>query len=130
MFLARQYLPIALIGLVAVALTSCEALAPITQPEEEDPGETPPNSVSLSWQAPTLNADGTPLGDLASFNIYYGSVSPLSDATATVVNVGNVTTYTVRDLQPGVYYFAVSAVDQNGNASSLSDEVRTEISAQ
>ncbi|MFQ5610302.1 MAG: putative Ig domain-containing protein, partial [Woeseiaceae bacterium] len=29
-------------------------------------------SVTVSWTAPTLNADGTPLVDLAGYRIYYG----------------------------------------------------------
>ena len=127
MFHPRRIILVAVIGLAAVAFASCETLDPLFQPEEEE--EANP-SVSLAWQAPTSNADGTPLGDLAGFRVYYGSVSPLTVDNATTVDVGNVTTFTVNDLQPGVYYFAVAAVDQNGNASSLSEEVSAEVTVQ
>ncbi len=128
MFHSRPFVRASIIGLAVVALASCEALEPLFQPEEPEEGAE--SSVSLSWQAPTSNADGTPLGDLAGFRIYYGTDSPLTADNATVVDLGDVTSYTVSNLQPGVYYFAVSAVDLNGNASSLSDEVSAEITVQ
>ena len=30
------------------------------------------NKTTLSWTAPTTNADGTPLKDLHGYNVYYG----------------------------------------------------------
>src|SRR5689334_159450 len=33
-------------------------------------------SVSLTWNAPTTNADGSPLTDLSSYRIYLGTSSP------------------------------------------------------
>ena len=128
MFVSRPFVRVSIIGLAVVALASCEALEPLFQPDEPEEGAG--SSVSLSWQAPTVNADGTPLGDLAGFRIYYGTASPLTVENATVVDLGDVTSYTASNLQPGVYYFAVSAVDQNGNASSLSEEVSAEIIVQ
>ncbi len=125
---SRRIFSVAVISLAFVALASCEALEPLFQPEEPEEGAE--SSVSLSWQAPTINADGTPLGDLAGFHMYYGTASPLTVGNATVVDLGDVTSYTVSNLQPGVYYFAVLAVDQNGNASSLSEEVSAEIIVQ
>ena len=33
-------------------------------------------SLSLSWNAPTTNADGTPLIDLAGYHVYLGTSPP------------------------------------------------------
>ena len=77
--------------------------------------------VTLSWDAPTTNADGTPLTDLAGYKIYYGTSS---HAYSTAIDVGNVTKHMVSNLENGVvYYFAVTAYDTSGNESNFSNEV-------
>jgi hypothetical protein len=79
------------------------------------------NQVDTSWEAPTVNADGTPLTDLAGYNLYYWQPSWLAPI---VINVGNQTTYTLSDLEAGqTYNFAVSAYDTSGNESIQSQEV-------
>ena len=86
-------------------------------------------SVSLTWNAPTTNADGTPLTDLAGYRIYLGTASPTcpggsfhtvaspttrpasgQTVSASVAALGVGTTYLVR----------VTAVDINGNESACS----------
>jgi len=74
-------------------------------------------SVTLAWDAPITNVDGSPLTDLAGYKIYYGT-SPGNFTTEK--NIGNVTTYTVPDLAYGTYYFAVKAYDTGGNHSEYS----------
>ena len=77
--------------------------------------------ATLAWDAPTTNADGTPLTDLAGFKIYYGASSGNYSQN---INVGNVTTYTVDNLTEGLtYYFATTAYDTAGNESKYSNEV-------
>ena len=78
-------------------------------------------STTLSWDAPTINADGTPLIDLAGYKVYYGTSTGNYSQN---INVGNVTTYTVNNLTEGVtYYFATAAYDTVGNESEHSNEV-------
>ena len=98
-------------------------------------GESPGGSVgsgqgkaNLSWEAPTTNADGSTLTDLASYRIYYGTTSPLSKTNSQGLDVGNTTTYTLSGLDIGIFYFAASAMDFRGNESNLSNEVSKEIS--
>ena len=93
-----------------------------------DPTDVDPvDSVTLTWNAPATSLDGTQLADLAGYRIRYGPSSPLTPDNATTIDVGNVTTYTVRDLQPGTVHFAVLAVDRRGNLGPVSGEVSTEI---
>jgi hypothetical protein len=92
-----------------------------------DDSELASASVTLAWDAPMTNADGTPLTDLAGYRIRYGQSSPLTSENSTFIDVGNVTSHAIAGLQPGTYFFAVSAVDVNGNVSSLSEEVGSEI---
>jgi hypothetical protein len=78
------------------------------------------NTATLTWDAPTTNADGTPLTDLAGYKIYYGTTS---GNYTEVMDVGNVITYKVEGLQPGTYYFAVTAYDNLRNESGYLNEV-------
>ncbi|MEI9476673.1 MAG: fibronectin type III domain-containing protein [Deltaproteobacteria bacterium] len=59
--------------------------------------------------------------DLAGYGVYYGTASRTYGAP---INVGNVTSYTLTGLTPGVrYYFAVTAYDTGYNESGFSNEV-------
>lgn len=77
--------------------------------------------VSLAWDAPTNNIEGTPLTDVAGYRIYHGYQSgKYSDFT----NVVNVTTARVTNLQLGLTnYFAVTALNREGNESDYSREL-------
>ena len=83
------------------------------------------NFATLTWDPPTTNTDGTSLTDLAGYKVYYGTTS--GNYTAST-DVGNVTTYTVSDLPPQVYYFAITAYDTVGNESDYSNEAYKTIS--
>ncbi len=107
-----------LLALVGLGIAACD----LTGPDAA-------GTVTLAWEAPTTNADGSPLNDLAGYQIVYSVSTPLNPANGTVVDVGNVTTHTLTDLQPGTYYIAVTAIDVSGNVSGLSDEISTEVMA-
>jgi hypothetical protein len=78
-------------------------------------------SVTLSWQAPAENVDGTPLTDLAGYEIYYGQES--RNYYDSVYVDGRSTTSKTLQLPPGSYYFAMTAWDVEGNESAYSNEV-------
>jgi len=77
------------------------------------------NSATLSWEAPTTNADETPLTDLAGYKVYYGTSS--GDYTVSV-DVGNITGAIISSLETGTWCFAVTAYDTSGNESDYSEE--------
>jgi hypothetical protein len=86
----------------------------------------PQSNVTLSWQAPTQNADGSALVDLKGYKVHYGSESKSYSDTIQVSNAG-ITTYVVENLNAGKYYFAVTAYNSAGQESSLSPEVSTQV---
>jgi Putative Ig domain len=86
----------------------------------------PQGGVTLSWQAPTQNADGSPLVDLKGYKVHYGTTSKSYSDTIQVANAG-LTTYVVDNLSAGKYYFAVTAYNSGGEESSLSPEVSTQV---
>jgi hypothetical protein len=79
-------------------------------------------SALLSWTPPTQRADGTAIGNLMGYKIYYGT-SP--DALTTVVTVENagVASYEIDNIPPSTYYFAVTAVDTDRLESAFSNIV-------
>ena len=79
-----------------------------------------PESATLSWVAPTTNADGTPLTDLAGFKLYYREASSTSWSP---INVGNQTNFTVTGLYNRTYHFTVTAYNSFGFESEFSDEI-------
>ncbi len=80
----------------------------------------------LAWSSAALAADiilawdANTEADLAGYKIYYGSGSR---AYGSAIVVGKVTTYTVRNLLPGTYYFSVTALNTAGLESAYSNEV-------
>lgn len=85
-------------------------------------GEGSSASVTLYWEAPTTNVDGTELNDLAGFKIYYGIISGEYTEVTDIKNP-NAIEYMIEHLPPGTYYFAATAYDIYGNESSYSNEV-------
>ena len=78
--------------------------------------------MTLNWQPPTENVDGSALTDLAGYTIHYGTAAGTYTQTISLSNPG-LATYVVSSLAPGTYYFAVAAVNSSGTESPLSSEV-------
>lgn len=79
------------------------------------------DSLILSWQTPTENVDGTALTDLAGFKLYYGTSSGSYSDSLNIAGPST-TSYTLT-LPSGEYYFAMTALDDDGNESGYSNEV-------
>jgi len=84
-------------------------------------------NVSLSWEAPTENTDGSVLLNLGGYVIHYGSASKTYTSTITISNPG-LTSYVVEDLPPGTYYFSMTTTTTSGEQSSPSAEASMTIS--
>ncbi len=83
--------------------------------------QTALGSVSLTWTAPTQNEDGSPLTDLAGYEIHYGTTSQEYSHTIRIDTPG-INTYVVENLVPKTYYFAATAFNGSGVSSSYSGE--------
>jgi hypothetical protein len=86
------------------------------------PAPTTSTNVTLAWEPPTQNSDGSTLTDLVGYKIHYGTASQNYTATMALDNAG-LTRYVVDSLPAGKYYFAVAAYNSKGIESGLSDEV-------
>ena len=80
-------------------------------------------SVTLNWQPPDENADGSLLTDLSGYNIYVGTSSSSYEYREVRLDNPGLTAYVVENLEPGTYYFAATAFNSSGVESSFSDEI-------
>jgi len=85
--------------------------------------------LDASWTAPTTNADGSPLTDLASYRLYYGTTNPpcpdgpfltVASATARPAPHQSVSARLTGLTVGQLYYVAVTAVNSRGVASACS----------
>lgn len=83
-------------------------------------------SLSLSWEPPTENTDGSALTNLKGYKIHYGNSSGSYDQTVTIDNAG-ISSYVLENLAAGTYYIAISAVTTSGAESDLSGEAHKAI---
>jgi len=71
--------------------------------------------LTLKWDPPATNEDGSPLTNLEGYHIYYGTAS---DHLIESVNAGPSTSYTITPSGPGTWYFAVTAYTSSGITES------------
>jgi hypothetical protein len=95
---------------------------PGTTSTGSSPSTKSSDSVTINWTPPTENTNGSPLTNLAGYNIHYGTSSASLTKTISISNPG-IATYVVSNLTPGKYYFAVAAVNSTGTESPLSAQV-------
>ena len=110
----------------AFALLTASACAPDAPDSGAPTHPTDRYSVTLEWDAPTVDAVGRPLDDLAGYRLYY-SPDAGTQSDAEMVDVGAGTRYTVTGLEAGSYLFAVTALDIDGNESDFSDPLPVEV---
>jgi hypothetical protein len=82
------------------------------------PVGTADGSVKIAWDAP-INSDGTPLSNIAGYNVHYGTSSRNYDKK---VDTGTLQNCTITGLTPGTYYMSVTCYDASGNESAFSNE--------
>ncbi len=76
-------------------------------------------SLTLYWTAPSVNADGSGLTDLAGYHIYYGKSSSQLSTVISVEGAG-ITSQVLNKLPQGTWYFAVTAFNSDKIESKFS----------
>jgi len=78
-------------------------------------------SKTIRWQAPTQNVDGSALTDLAGYVVYWGTQSR-NYTGSYAINSPGITQWDAT-VSPGSYYFALTALDSEGNESGYSNQI-------
>jgi hypothetical protein len=102
-------------------------------PEQEPLGWTNVTRVTVGWDAPSENEDGTPLKDLAGYRVYDGATSGFytvvsgtipahTNAPAGPEDAGS-NQYQLVFTNRQVRFIAVTALDTSGNESDYSEEL-------
>jgi hypothetical protein len=84
-------------------------------------------SATVSWTPPTQNSDGSALTNLSGYRIAYGRSATVLDRSISLSNP-SLSTAVVDNLSSGTWYFAVSAVNNQGAASNPSNVASKTIS--
>ena len=107
-----------LLACMLLAASSAYAIGPVLR------------SCTLTWGAPTTNADGTALTDLAKYNVYVAATSGVYSTPTAIVNSpkaapapGDTASWVCTGLTQGQHYAVVTAVDSASNESTRSNEV-------
>lgn len=74
---------------------------------------TTAGSATVSWIPPTVNTDGSVLGNLAGYYIYYGTSPDNLNRSVTVTNAG-LTRYVLSGLATQTWYFTMTAYNAIG----------------
>ncbi len=82
--------------------------------------------VTLSWDPPTHNEDGSHLLDLAGYRIYVGR-DPDKLSRVIVLNNPGLTRYVVEPLAPAKWYFAMTSFNRRGRESRRSGIVEKRV---
>ena len=82
--------------------------------------------ATLDWEPPTRNSDGSVLTDLAGYTVYYGT-SPTNLSQKVKIGNPGLSAYTLTNLAPGTWYFAVTTSSASGSESALSTIISTTI---
>ena len=77
-------------------------------------------SITLTWDPPTENTDGSYLENLAGYVIYYGTQAQDLCNTIALSNPG-LTSYVVDNLALGTWYFSITALNSVDQESALSN---------
>jgi hypothetical protein len=104
-------------ALLAIAMTPLVCACGSSEPAK--PAEPANGIATLSWNAPTTNADGSPIGTITGYTIYYGSDPTAMTQTIQIADP-KATSYVVQQLRPGTYYFSVATSTASGTSARTS----------
>jgi hypothetical protein len=117
------------VGVTSSSAASSQSVASLTSTDSNPPAASQPKlpapsvgEMTLSWDAPDENTDGSALTNLAGYRIYYGASADDLRQVIDIPGVG-MTTYVIDDLATGTYYLSIRAYNAQGAESALSNIV-------
>jgi hypothetical protein len=77
-------------------------------------------SAALTWTPVTKDTNGTPITNLAGYQVHYGTSANAMNTVVVLANA-SLTNYLVSNLSSGTWYFGVTAYTTTGMQSALSN---------
>jgi len=108
-----------ILGPMHFRVASIVVVLSVTACVKGSPDEPFSGTATLTWSSVKTDVSGKALQDLAGYRIRYGT-SAKAMYTIVTVKDPRQTTYVVKDLYPGTWYFAVTAYTTSGAESALS----------
>ena len=97
-----------------------------TNPAPTNPPPTASGTAELTWTAPTLNEDGTPLTNLAGYKVRYGQTPGTLTQVRDIANPAT-TSVTIEGLSSGTWYFTLASYTNAGVESAPTGAVSKNI---
>lgn len=110
----------------APSASSSTAATTATIGESSSPSSEP-QSITLAWDAPTQNTDGSALTNLQGYEILYGTSASALTQKISIATTGQ-QNYVVENLTSGTWYFEVIAINASGDQSGPSSIVSVTLS--
>jgi hypothetical protein len=85
-------------------------------------------SLTVTWQPPTRNDDGSALTNLAGYRLYYGNAANTLDKSV-AVNVPTATSTIIDALPAGVWFVSMTAISSTGVESVRTTPVSKTLAA-
>ncbi len=129
--MTKLRLPAAFAVIGTLLVGACAYSPPQEEPPTPSPIESqthaasPEGVVELAWERPEQRLSGSELeeNEIAAYRIYYGD-EPESYEDVVEVEPDQPMPHTVQGLEPGKrYYFAITAVDNEGRESPRSSPI-------
>ncbi len=114
------------VGIFDVTITVSDGKAQASDQAQINVAQQVAGRATLTWEAPTLRVDGSPLTNLAGFKLYYGT-SAGNLANVIQVPGAGVSSHVIENLTLGTWFFAASAYDLSGAESARSNVVSKNI---
>ena len=87
---------------------------------KESPDQAFSGTATLTWTRVSTDTSGKALQGLSGYRVHYGT-SAKAMYTVVTLKDPTQTTYVVKDLYPGIWYFAVNAYTTSGTEGALSN---------
>jgi hypothetical protein len=111
-----------------ITIQSCGGGGSITAISTGGVGNTSSSNITLSWNGPNKNTDGSGIqpSELVKYRLYYGNSATSLSNSIEFDGLANPNSYTVAKsslsfISSNVYYLALSVVNDQGVESDLSE---------
>ncbi|MDH5766081.1 MAG: fibronectin type III domain-containing protein [Gammaproteobacteria bacterium] len=111
-FSTNTHIKLLITIILAVIISNTSGCTGSTDIGNYDDTNSTGSTITLSWDPPTHNTDGSPMTDLSGYKIYYGTSSYEVSSNSITINNPSISTYVIDNLNTNTtYYFVITAIN-------------------